>query len=250
MQYDRFNSPVPASFVRCDPTRKTGKATYKPTEYFHLTVLSYIGDGATGDVYGATVELLGTDGRIHSFPNVVVKFASLPEQRQRLRHEYTVYQRLKLSEITCVPHIFGLFKDAEGDTLALVMTNGGKSLASRRSTPDSYAFSVSKDEREKFIEALQSIHDQGFRHRDIRPENLLVAEDGEVQIIDFDRASLNSSEQTQQREMEHLFRVLEGPNKDFCGILGISVGSFCDSERASSGTPRGWEDTPDNSDVD
>ncbi|KAG6843059.1 hypothetical protein H0H93_002424, partial [Arthromyces matolae] len=65
----------------------------------------------------------------------------------RLRHEFKVYERLKPLGITCIPEVFGLFKDVEGDTLALVMTHCGESLASRRPNLQESAFHVSKEER-------------------------------------------------------------------------------------------------------
>ncbi|KAG6847798.1 hypothetical protein H0H93_005933 [Arthromyces matolae] len=249
MQYDRFNSPVPASFLRDDTSSKPVKSSYEPTEYFILTLTSYLGDGATGQIHTATVELFGSDGNMHSFSNAVVKFAFLPNPRQRLRHEFKVYQKLKASGITCIPEVFGLFKDVEGDTLALVMTHAGKCLADRRPDIQRSAFYVSKDERDQFVEALQSIHAQGFRHRDIRPENLLVSEDGSVKIIDFDRASLESSEDTREREMKHLMKVLDGRDFGAVGVASVSHGSFCESEQASTTTSRAWENSTDNSDI-
>ncbi|KAG6818447.1 hypothetical protein H0H93_004865 [Arthromyces matolae] len=247
MQFSRFNSPVPASFLRYDLANNL-KKLYKPTDYFIITITSYIGNGSTGDVHGAAMELLGVDGTVHSYANAVVKFASKPDQRQRLRHEFKVYERLKPLGITCIPEVFGLFKDIEGDTLALVMTHCGESLASRRPNLQESAFHVSKEERDKFVEGLQSIHAQGFRHRDIRPENLLVTEDGSAKIIDFDRASLDSREGTREREMKHLVEVLEGLDYGAVGVQFVSRGSFCQSESASTATSEGWEDSADNSD--
>ncbi|KAG6818446.1 hypothetical protein H0H93_004864, partial [Arthromyces matolae] len=249
MQYDKFNSPVPASFLRHNLTPKLDKSTYAATEYFILTLTSFIGDGSTGDVHGASIEFLGMDGTVHSFHNVVVKFAFHPAQRRRLQHEFKIYEKLKLSGITCVPHILGLFEDIEGNTLALVMTHAGKSLADRRPDLQTAAFHVSKLERDSFVEALRSIHAQGFRHRDIRPENLLVSDDGSVKIIDFDCASVESSEQTREREMNHLRKVLDGHDYWAVGVEGISHGSFCPSEYASTTTSKGWENSVDDCDA-
>lgn len=64
--------------------------------------------------------------------------------------------------------------------------------------------------RSAFLLILQSIHNAGVRHRDIRPPNLLVNTDGTVSIIDFDRATLNFSEIANQREMYNLECILDG----------------------------------------
>ncbi|KAG6837241.1 hypothetical protein H0H93_012635 [Arthromyces matolae] len=251
MQYGKFNSPIPASFLRYNSAGDEPKtSSYQPKEYFILTLTSYIGDGSTGEVHEATIELLGSDGNVHVFPNTIVKFAFHPASRRRLRHEFKVYQQLKLLGIKCIPEVFGLFKDVEGDTLALVMTNAGKSLASRTVDLQQSAFHVSEEERNEFIEALKSIHSQRIRHRDIRPENLLVSEDGSVTIIDFDRASLDSSEETCEEEMQHLVNVLDGSDYAAVGVEFISRGSFSESEAASRATSQSWEGSVDNSDRD
>ncbi|KAG6907644.1 hypothetical protein DXG01_008094 [Tephrocybe rancida] len=248
IEHHHFNSPSPASFLRCNPPTKVSQSIFEPNQYFLLTITSQIGDGATGDVHAALMELQGADGTTLSLPNVVVKFAFRANQRQRMRHEFKVYEHLQSCSVSGIPYVFGLFKDMESDTLALVMTNGGKSLDHRRTHPNSTKFAVSKGERDQLIEALDSIHATGVRHRDIRAENLTASEDGSVNIIDFDRASLDSSEQARKHEMEHLISLLDGHGSN---EPLSSLGSFRESEVASEGTPKpGWENSVDNSDLE
>lgn len=38
----------------------------------------------------------------------------------------------------------------------------------------------------RFLTGLGYLHDQGVVHRDVKPENIMVAPDGQVRIIDFD----------------------------------------------------------------
>ena len=51
---------------------------------------------------------------------------------------------------------------------------------------------VNDDIERKIFKTYESIHDLGVIHGDIRPENLLVLEDGSVRIIDFDNAAIFS----------------------------------------------------------
>lgn len=57
---------------------------------------------------------------------------------------------------------------------------------------------------------MNDIHRAGVRHNDLRPENLLVKDNGQVTIIDFDRATLKASRGARQRERRHLERLLDG----------------------------------------
>jgi len=58
--------------------------------------------------------------------------------------------------------------------------------------------------RKKFFETLDRIHKAGVLHRDIRAENLVIGERETVEIIDFDRAIFDPSEEAQESEMEKL----------------------------------------------
>lgn len=60
-----------------------------------------------------------------------------------------------------------------------------------------------------FMKVLRSIHRAGVRHNDIRPENLLVKEDGTVTIIDFDQATMRESRGARRRERKHLDNLLD-----------------------------------------
>ncbi|GLB43209.1 hypothetical protein LshimejAT787_1301100 [Lyophyllum shimeji] len=227
IQEHPFNSPAPASFLPAGLPRAARKAVYTSHEYIYLTLTSKIGGGATGDVHAAAIELYA-DGTAYSLSDVVVKLAFEAGQRKRMRHEFEVYEHLKSSGVTGIPHVFGLFQDVEGDTLALVMSNVGTSLWDRRPDKEDIEFFASKAERIAFARVLESIHDAGVRHRDIRAENLLVDDSGVVSIVDFDQAVLNASERSREAELKHLLSLLDG---DFSTIGALP----------SFGTPREYD---------
>ncbi|RDB15954.1 hypothetical protein Hypma_003553 [Hypsizygus marmoreus] len=206
IRYSHFNSPAPAPFLRIGTVPET---TYRPHEYMSLTINSTIAAGATGDVHAATLELLASTGKtLHQ--EVVVKLAFDKAQRKRMRHEFTVYRHMIDSDVRGIPHVYGLFEDAESKALALVMSHVGLSVWDRRPDKQKSKFTVSTSEGNAFLDVLKGIHLAGVRHRDLRPENLAVDDDNVVTIFDFDRAELNASEGSRERELKHLMDLVNG----------------------------------------
>lgn len=106
-----------------------------------------IADGATGDVHGATLELLASNGETLS-QNVVVKLAFERPQRKRMRHEFSVYKHLISSGVKSIPNVLGLFQDVESNALALVMTHVGSTRVwDRLLDTDELDFVLSDSER-------------------------------------------------------------------------------------------------------
>jgi serine/threonine protein kinase len=236
LHYGVYNSPVPASFLRCGPSLspvisssppRKAKDTYVSHEYFTLVLTSQIANGATGIVHGAILELETSDAQPLT-QEVVVKLAFLEEQQERMRNEYAIYQHLGRANVAGIPKVLGLFEDLEGGSIALVMNNAGVALCEQR-TDRSGQVTVSASERcvtlmhillpvgkadnecsANFSRILQDIHRAGVRHRDIRPENLLVNDAGDAVIIDFDKATLRPTKEAQNREAAILTQLLDG----------------------------------------
>ncbi|KAG6814161.1 hypothetical protein H0H87_008746 [Tephrocybe sp. NHM501043] len=207
-RYGIYNSPAPASFLRLNCTRK---GTYMASEYIKVVVTSKIAAGATGTVHGADVEVM--DGTTVRRLNAVVKLAFGAQERERMRHEFTIYEHLASRGVTeGIPAVYGLFEDLESDVLALVMSYVGSALVDRcpyfvGSSPMVF---LSDGVMSAFSKTLQSIHDAGVRHNDIRAENLAIMDDDHVAIIDFDKAELDRSDGANRREMGYLEQALRG----------------------------------------
>ncbi|KAJ6467970.1 hypothetical protein C8R47DRAFT_810437 [Mycena vitilis] len=223
MQYDIYNSPTPASFIRSAPplsnvlpdlpfTQPPVKRRYAEHEYITLTLTSEIAAGATGVVHAATLHVVAPEGTT-LLENVVVKIAFLAEQQKRMVHEYEVYRRLTRSDVQGIPKVYGMFDDLEGGAIALVMSHCGSCLSALQPDP-AVALSVLSEQRAHFIAILENIHRAGVHHHDIRPENLMLTEAGEAAIIDFDRANFDPTSGRKQREMERLIAILDGAYYD------------------------------------
>ncbi|KIM42836.1 hypothetical protein M413DRAFT_444485, partial [Hebeloma cylindrosporum] len=208
LRYGPYCSPTPASFIRigssCAPSLQPKpprvqklKAKYQTHEYFTLMLGQPLGDGATGVVHPAALEIQVKDDTgatsILKRNDLVVKLAFEEEQKTRMQHEFTVYAHLAKKNVTGVPTVHGLFNDLDSGTLALLMDNAGQNLREREKERTGEKFpqqvSTTQEERKAFVAAMKRIHRAGIKHMDIRADNLVIhPESGKVAIIDFDRA--------------------------------------------------------------
>ncbi|KAG6874895.1 hypothetical protein C0992_006065 [Termitomyces sp. T32_za158] len=212
IQHGPYNSPAPSAFLRVKDSGTMVKHNYEPLEYFRITVTSEIARGSTGDVHAAMIDLIGINGKTVSFPNIVVKFAFGAIQKKRLRHEFNVYSRLMSANARGIPHAFGLFEDIETEALMLILEHAGSTLWECR-LPDKSKrlhFTISLSEKSAYLDALESIHEAGVRHRDLRLENLTIKNNGAPCIIDFDRAEMEADKWSLEREKEKLQDILDG----------------------------------------
>ncbi|KAG6810604.1 hypothetical protein H0H92_011156 [Tricholoma furcatifolium] len=208
MQYDVYASPTPSYFVRMGSKRQ---CTYCPSEYFKLILTSEIGSGAVGVVHSAYLELyLGSSEKVTK-SNVVVKLAFTKEEIEGIRHEFSVYEYLEERGVhQGIPMIFGLFEDIETNAMALVMSHVGRSLWDLRPESNAIPVKVAASIRDAYVDVITNIHRAGVGHGDLRPENLMISDDGEVTVIDFDQATIDPCRLAKRRELALLTDMLEG----------------------------------------
>ncbi|KAJ7664005.1 hypothetical protein DFH06DRAFT_1393997 [Mycena polygramma] len=197
--YGIYNSVTPVSFMRSGPTLfpkvftrppQRIKSSYGPTEYATVTLRPERASGATGAVHEA--------------------LALYPDQQKRLRHEFSVYERLAAAKVTGIPAILGIYEDIESAAMLIIMSHCGCSLSQTRLMRDKTNVRVSKAEKAAFLAVIDAIHKAGVEHRDIRPTNLLLNDAGETVIIDFDQAELDPSGIALGRELGHFRKLLDG----------------------------------------
>ncbi|KAF8959546.1 hypothetical protein BDZ97DRAFT_1390726 [Flammula alnicola] len=217
--YEIYRSPAPSSFIRqgssCVPSlfKEAFKQPDRRTKYFSthfmtITLEAPMGKGAVGVIHRAVIEVETASGdKLHR--RCLVKLGFSEAQQRSMRNEYKMYSYLALVEaVEGVVRVHGLFQDIETGTMALVMDYGGKSLRVREVEKNSKfeedEVVVAKEEFDAFLRALKGIHRAGVIHRDIRIDNLLVNEDNEVCIIDFDRAGLCPDRDVFAKEIDEL----------------------------------------------
>ncbi|KAK2467429.1 hypothetical protein APHAL10511_000664 [Amanita phalloides] len=199
LQYGVFNSPAPAALYRIGCATSSHdtvddslanypkKRTYAPEEYFRITLTSEIAEGAIGKVHNAVIEIQTNDGRIDSCVGVV-KIALEKRKQEKLRHEYAVYRYMATKKVKHVAIVYGLFEDAADEAMILVMSHAGISLVTQSHYREHGEVSLTELEQTAFKAAMTEIHNAGVRHYDIRPENLMMDDQGRATIIDFDIA--------------------------------------------------------------
>jgi serine/threonine-protein kinase len=142
-------------------------------------VLERIGRGATADVYRGidtrtqrtvAIKRLRRDLALGD-PSIAKRFLAEGALLARLRH----------------PNIVELVASvAEGDQAALILEYaGGGSLRTRLHTDGAVLPREALDLLRELARALSTVHDSGLVHRDIKPDNVLLALDGSVRLADF-----------------------------------------------------------------
>ncbi len=152
---------------------------------------SELGRGAMGVVYRAR------DPRIDR--TVAIKTVSLlglePDAEQEYRERFVVEARAagRLSHPRIVT-IFDVAEDPYTLTPYIVMEYvSGRSLEEVLCTENGILpLDTALQVTQELAEALDYAHAQGIVHRDVKPSNIIVAEDGHPKIADFGIAKLNA----------------------------------------------------------
>ncbi len=163
--------------TEAEATQITAHTPEAAAAAFNYKVLKKLGQGGGGVVY------LGEDSRLQRM--VVLKFLSdelVTDERARRRflREARLASALEHPNICAIHEIneteefsFIVMQYAEGETLKQVINN--KPLGSDAT----FAIAL------QIADALQTAHERGIIHRDIKPGNIMVNESGRVKVLDF-----------------------------------------------------------------
>ena len=145
-----------------------------------------IGAGAMGAVWRGTDELLNRTVAVKELlgaaePPTVAGGDALEESRQRLMREGRIGARLQH------PHVISMFDVVVHDDRPwLVMEYlPSKSLAAMLTEKGPLEPRVVAEIGRQVADGLAAAHAAGVVHRDVKPGNVLIAEDGRVKLTDF-----------------------------------------------------------------
>jgi serine/threonine-protein kinase len=150
-------------------------------------LLALIGTGGMGSVYRARDRELD---ELVALKVIRADLAALPAMAERFRHEVKLARRVTH---TNVARTFEL-GSADGVMFCTMELIEGESLtarlAQRKRLPVAEAVAIAS----AMCDALEAAHAAGVIHRDIKPDNVLLAGDGRVVLADFGVAAVAAAE--------------------------------------------------------
>jgi Tol biopolymer transport system component len=149
-------------------------------------VVELLGAGSMGAVYRAYDARLRREVAIKVLPPA---FAGDPDRIRRFEQESLAVARLAHPHIVAI-HDVGKFEGVPYIVMELLAGGtlrqklNGRPLPFRRAVE--YAIQIGR--------GLAAAHEHGIVHRDIKPDNLFIARDGQVKILDFGVAKLRDAD--------------------------------------------------------
>ena len=147
------------------------------TRIVHYEVREKLGAGGMGEVWRASDSKLGRDVALKVLPGPLAGDA---DRMARFQREAQVLASLNHPNIGA---IYGL--ESAGDVHCLVLELvRGETLAARMErgpVPLDEALHIAR----QIAEAMESAHEQGVLHRDLKPGNVMITPDHTVKVLDF-----------------------------------------------------------------
>jgi Tol biopolymer transport system component len=145
-------------------------------------VLAPLGAGGMGEVYRARDTRLGREVALKSLPAAM---ASDPDRLARLEREAKLLAALSHPNIAA---IYGVEEAPDGARILVLELAAGETLGERLkrgAMPLEDIVAVAR----QMVAALEAAHERGIVHRDLKPDNVKVAPDGGVKVLDFGLAA-------------------------------------------------------------
>lgn len=146
-------------------------------------ITDVVGRGGMGTVYRARDENLDRDVALKVLP---LDDADDTREAERFQREGRLAARLQH------PNIVGVYGAGTGDGylyLAMELV-AGQPLRSRMRQKPGLSIDEALSIGAQVLEAVVAAHDGGITHRDIKPDNILLREDGTVKVLDFGVAKI------------------------------------------------------------
>ena len=148
----------------------------------HYQIVSLLGVGGMGEVYLAEDTLL--ERRV-ALKVLATELRDKKEQLQRLEQEARAASALNH------PNILTIYEIGEANDTHYIAAEyvGGETLRECLNR-DRFTVSETLDIAIQIVSALETAHQAGIVHRDVKPENVILRKDGLVKLLDFGIAKL------------------------------------------------------------
>jgi serine/threonine protein kinase len=143
----------------------------------HYRILEKLGSGGMGEVYLAEDTKLGRKVALKLLPP---ELAESEERRARFEREAKAVAALNHPNIVTLYSV----EEAEGLhflTMELVRGKPISQLVSKAGLPLARFFDIAIP----LADAVAAAHQEGITHRDLKPDNVMVTDDGRVKVLDF-----------------------------------------------------------------
>ncbi|CAL9159216.1 unnamed protein product [Musa hybrid cultivar] len=156
-------------------------ARESPVGIGHFRLLKRLGYGDIGSVY--LVDLRGTGTY---FAMKVMDKASIVSRNKLLRAQ-TEREILSMLDHPFLPTLYSHFETEKFYCLVMEYCSGGNLHSLRQKQPNKYfSEQAARFFASEVLLALEYLHMLGIVYRDLKPENVLVREEGHIMLSDFD----------------------------------------------------------------
>ncbi|MEO7725949.1 MAG: protein kinase [Burkholderiales bacterium] len=152
-----------------------------------------LGKGGMGSVYRGFDTAISRAVAIKAITKMSVGPEDLKHIMQRFRHEAQAVGRL------VHPRIVQIYDFGEDDQVAYIVMElvNGKTLAQHLQQEAGYEIREVGEIIRQLLDGIGHAHAAGVIHRDVKPSNILINNDGRIKISDFGIARIESSQLTQ-----------------------------------------------------
>jgi len=153
-----------------------------------------LGRGAVGTVYKAYDPVINQTVAIKVIHKQLLEQDDSGEQLRRFRNEVLAGRRLLKH-----PNIVSIYEYGEEQDIAFIIMEfiDGKQLKDFFDEKHKFDLDTTDKIMQQLLAALSFAHKNGVVHRDIKPGNIMVMQNWQIQVADFGIAKIESTTQTQ-----------------------------------------------------
>ncbi|KAK4257368.1 hypothetical protein QN277_006964 [Acacia crassicarpa] len=153
----------------------------------HFRLLRRLGGGDLGNVYLCQIRnplVVGSKQSLYAMKVVDREALSVRNKLQRAQMEKEI---LGMLDHPFLPTLYAEFDASHYSCLVMEFCPGGDLYASRQRQPGKrFSIQSTKFYAAETLLAMEYLHMMGIVYRDLKPENVLVREDGHIMLSDFD----------------------------------------------------------------
>src|SRR5262245_20441575 len=177
------------------PRLSATAASTVPAQIGRYQIIERVGQGGMGILYRGIDPVLDREVAIKV---MIGDFGDdLDQLRPRFQREARAIARLQHRNIVTVFE----FAEDEGTPYIVMEFLRGASLSARAKAEPPLTMAEKVDIVAQLCTGLGYAHEQGIVHRDVKPANIFLLEDGAVKLLDFGIAKLTSSTLTRQGDV-------------------------------------------------